>query len=273
MQQTILITGATDGLGLGVAAALGAQGHHIILHGRNPEKLQSVATRLRAETPDATIDTELADFASLRAVDQMATRVLTVYPSLHVLINNAGIGSGFADRQRALTTDGIEARFGVNYLAGYYLTQRLVPLMTASSPARVVNVASLGQAPLEFDNLQLERDFDGGRAYDQSKLAQIMNSFDLAEELAGSGVVVNALHPASLMPTNLALEGWGQVIDRLEDGVAATVRAAIGDDVAGVSGRFFNRLVDEPAHEQAYDLGARAQLRQASDDLIARALA
>jgi NAD(P)-dependent dehydrogenase (short-subunit alcohol dehydrogenase family) len=273
MQQTVLITGATDGLGLGVAEALAAQGLHLILHGRNPEKLESVASRLRSESPAATIDTEVSDFQSLGDVDQMASRVLSAYPSLQVLINNAGIGSGFANRQRAVTIDGIEARFAINYLAGYHLTRRLLPLLLRSTPARIVNVASLGQVPLDFDNLQLDRDFDGGRAYDQSKLAQVMNTFDLAEELVDAGVTVNALHPASLMPTALAIEGWGQVIDRLEDGVAATVRLAVDNSLAGVSGRFFNRFDDELANDQAYQSGARAQLRSATEQLIQRVLA
>jgi NAD(P)-dependent dehydrogenase (short-subunit alcohol dehydrogenase family) len=268
MQRTVLITGATDGLGLGVAEVFAAQGAHLILHGRNAEKLKSVASRLRAGSPTTTIDTELADFQSLRNVDQMAERVSTHYPALHVLINNAGIGSGFAHRQRALTADGIEARFAINYLAGYHLTKRLLPLLTQSQPARIVNVASLGQAPLDFDNLQLERDFDGERAYGQSKLAQIIHTFDLAEQLSGSGVTVNAVHPSSLMPTNMVMEGWGRVIDTLEAGVAATMRAATAADLEDVSGRFFNRLVDEHTHEQAYDIGVRRHLREVSDQLI-----
>jgi NAD(P)-dependent dehydrogenase (short-subunit alcohol dehydrogenase family) len=271
-RPNILITGATDGLGFAVARVLAEQGAHLILHGRNAEKLELVSKTLRSEIPNSSLETELADFESLRRVDQMATRILEKHRALQVLVNNAGIGAGFANRQRAVTVDGLEARFAVNYLAGYHLTKRLMPLLKAAAPARVVNIASLAQNPIDFANLQLEREFDSLRAYGQSKLAQIMHAFDLAAELEHSGVTVNALHPSSLMPTNMVREGWTRTIDTLEAGVTATVRLATGADVAGITGQFFNKLViGEPDH-QAFDSGVRAQLRQVSDRLIAVAL-
>jgi NAD(P)-dependent dehydrogenase (short-subunit alcohol dehydrogenase family) len=271
-RSTILITGATDGLGSAVARVLAEQGAHLILHGRNAEKLEQVTKTLRSEIPNSSFETELADFESLRQVDQMATRILEKHQALQVLVNNAGIGAGFANRQRAVTRDGLEARFAVNYLAGYHLTKRLIPLLKTAAPARVVNIASLAQHPIDFANFQLEHEFDSLRAYGQSKLAQIMHAFDLAAELEHSGVTVNALHPSSLMPTNMVLEGWTRTIDTLESGVTATVRLATGTDVAGITGQFFNKLVVGEPDQQAFDLSVRAHLREVSDHLIAAAL-
>jgi NAD(P)-dependent dehydrogenase (short-subunit alcohol dehydrogenase family) len=271
-RSTILITGATDGLGSAVARVLAEQGAHLILHGRNAEKLEQVTKTLRSEIPNSSFETELADFESLRQVDQMATRILEKHQGLQVLVNNAGIGAGFANRQRAVTRDGLEARFAVNYLAGYHLTKRLIPLLKTAAPARVVNIASLAQHPIDFANLQLEQEFDSLRAYGQSKLAQIMHAFDLAAELEHSGVTVNALHPSSLMPTNMVLEGWTRTIDTLEAGVTATVRLATGADVAGITGQFFNKLVVREPDQQAFDSSVRTQLREVSDRLIAAAL-
>ena len=277
-RPSILITGATDGLGFAVARVLARQGAHLILHGRNAEKLDQVATTLRSEIlrseiPNSSVETEVADFESLRQVDQMATRILEKHHALQVLVNNAGIGAGFANRQRALTVDGLEARFAVNYLAGYHLTKRLLPLLKAAAPARVVNIASLAQHAIDFENVQLEREFDSLRAYGQSKLAQIMHAFDLGAELEDVGVTVNALHPSSLMPTNMVLEGWTRTIDTLEAGAGATVRLVTGADVSGLTGQFFNKLVIGEPDQQAFDSSARAQLREVSDRLIATALA
>jgi NAD(P)-dependent dehydrogenase (short-subunit alcohol dehydrogenase family) len=267
--KTVLITGATDGLGLAVAEKLAAQGARLILHGRDTEKLERIQNHLAALTDSERLETELADFMSLQEVDDLSNRVLQKHKTLHVLINNAGIGAGFANRQRVLSKDGIEARFAVNYLAGYHLTKRLLPLLKASAPSRIINVASAGQQRLEFDNLQLEKDFDGWRAYAQSKLAQIMFTFDLAEALKDTGVTVNALHPASLMPTKMVFEGWTQTMDTLETGVNATLNLVMND--VG-TGHYFDRMNKASPNAQANDKASRVRLKQASDDLIAKAI-
>lgn len=268
----ILITGATDGLGLGVAEKLAAQGARLILHGRNAEKLEQTLHSLTKSTGNSTIQTELADLMSLKDVDALANRVLEKYDTLHLLINNAGIGAGFANRQRALSTDGIEARFAVNYLSHYHLTKKLLPLLKTSVPSRIVNVASLGQHPLDFADLMLGASFDGQRAYAQSKLAQIMFTIDLAAELEGSGVTVVSLHPASLMPTNMVREGWTRVIDTLENGIASTLYVATSPEVEKMSGTFFDHAQPAQPNPQADDDVARGKLREASDALIAKAL-
>jgi NAD(P)-dependent dehydrogenase (short-subunit alcohol dehydrogenase family) len=166
------------------------------------------------------------------------------------------------------TVDGHELRFAVNYLAGFLLTLELLPLLRSAAPARIVNVASLGQHPLDFDDLMIERGYSGGRAYAQSKLAQIMSGFELARRLPASEVTVNSLHPATYMPTKMVIQEVGHTIDTLETGVAATFRLAVGADVDGVTGRFFDRTRDARADEQAYDAEARRELWQRSLTLV-----
>jgi NAD(P)-dependent dehydrogenase (short-subunit alcohol dehydrogenase family) len=257
----VLVTGSTDGLGRAVSERLAAQGAAVLIHGRDAEKLASTAHELRAATGNDRIRTYLADFSSLEQVRAMANEVEAENHRLHVLVNNAGVGSGKpAGTTRQESQDGYELRFAVNHLAGFVLTLRLLPLLRRSAPARVVNVASAGQYPIDFDDVMLEREYQGSRAYRQSKLAQVMFGFELAERLSADRVTVNSLHPATMMPTKIVLEQHGRSTDSLEDGVDATLRLAIGADVDGVTGRYFNRQVDTRADDQAYDAEARRGL-------------
>jgi NAD(P)-dependent dehydrogenase (short-subunit alcohol dehydrogenase family) len=261
-EQTALVTGATDGLGRGVAERLAAVGLTVHLHGRDPEKLERARTEIAAATGNERLPTHRADFASLEEVRALAREVEGSTDALDVLVSNAGVGSG----KPALTTrqesrDGYELRFAVNYLAGFLLIMELLPLLQRSAPARIVEVASLGQAPIHFDDPQIERDYSGSRAYAQSKLAQVTFGFELAERLGpDSGVTVNSLHPSTFMPTKIVLEQHGHSVDRLEDGVEATVRLAIGEDVEGATGKFYDRRQEARAKDQAYDPEARRQL-------------
>jgi NAD(P)-dependent dehydrogenase (short-subunit alcohol dehydrogenase family) len=154
--------------------------------------------------------------------------------------------------------------FAVNYLSGFLLAYLLLPLLKASAPSRIVNVASLGQQPLDFDDVMLTKGYNGTRAYAQSKLAQIMFTIDLAAELKGSGVTVNALHPATYMNTTMVREGGITPISTVEQGGEAILHLAAGDDVAGKTGLFFNGMQQAQANPQAYDAAARAQLRKLS---------
>jgi NAD(P)-dependent dehydrogenase (short-subunit alcohol dehydrogenase family) len=259
-EQTILVTGATDGLGRALARELAARGATVLLHGRAKARLEDTRREIVEATGSDRLHTYLADLASLEQVRRLGREVGGDQERLDVLVNNAGIGG---DGPRRRSADGHELRFAVNYLAPFLLTELLLPLLRRSAPARIVNVASVGQVPIDFDDVMLERHYDALRAYRQSKLAQIMFTVELAERLraAGeSGVTVNALHPATLMNTKMALETFGYAMSTIEDGVEATLRLAVAPELEGVSGRYFDRLDDARANPQAYDADARGRL-------------
>lgn len=271
--QTILVTGATDGLGRYVATELVRAGATVIAHGRDAGKTDRVRRELAQVSPGAQIETALADFAELRQVDRLASDVLRGWDRLDVLVNNAGIGFGAPATGREVSADGLELRFAVNYLAGYHLTRRLLPLLRTSAPARIVDVASAGQVPLDFDDPMVERGYDGVTAYRRSKLAQIMATFDLAEELPADQVTANALHPATFMDTPMVRQFGGRPMSTVAEGGAATLRLIAAPELDGVTGRYFSGTHEARADPQAYDRNARARLRQLSDDLVATALA
>jgi NAD(P)-dependent dehydrogenase (short-subunit alcohol dehydrogenase family) len=262
---TILITGATDGLGRAIAERLAADGADLILHGRDRGRLDAVAEAVGGKPV-----TLLADLADLSQVRRLAADVRAATDRLDVLVSNAGIGSGEPDgRERRVSADGYELRFAVNYLAGFLLTTELLPLLRRSAPARVVNVASLGQAPLDFGDLMLERGYSGTRAYGQSKLAQIMSGFELATRVPAVEVTVNSLHPGTYMPTKMVLQEIGRHVDELSTGVQAVHRLVTDPGLSGVTGRFYDRLREARADAQAYDPAARAELRRVSEALVA----
>ena len=269
-QTTALVTGATDGLGRSVATELAGQGIRVLVHGRDPERGREVVETIARDTDNDRVELHLADLASLDEVRGLAEAVASATDELHLLINNAGIGGGRPDgRERQESLDGHELRFAVNYLAGFLLTELLLPTLRRSPPARVVNVSSLGQAPIDFDDPMLTHSYDGTQAYCQSKLAQIMYSIDLAESNPPEELTANSLHPATFMPTKIVLEERGASMDSLELGTRATVRLAIDPELDGVTGRFFDRLEESAAHPQAYDADARAKLRKLSEELVA----
>jgi NAD(P)-dependent dehydrogenase (short-subunit alcohol dehydrogenase family) len=255
-QTTILITGATDGLGRALAQRLHGEGAQLVLHGRDAAKL----AQLESELPGAR--TLLADFASLDDVRRLAGEA----GELDVLVNNAGIGSGLPEgRERAESKDGHELRFQVNYLAGYLLTELLLDRLR--KPARIVLVASLGQMPIDFGDVMLERNYSGIQAYCQSKLAQIAYGIWLAERLDPSEVTVNSLHPSTFMPTKMVLAERGSALDPLEQGLEATHRVVADASLDGVTGRFFDREEETAPHPWALDAGNRERLVELSREL------
>src|SRR5215203_919835 len=265
----VLITGATDGLGRALAERLAGDGEQLLLHGRDADRLARVADELAAAYREPAPRTLLADLTNLAEVRRLAAEVRHATDRLDVLVSNAGIGSGEPDgRDRRISADGYELRFAVNFLAGFLLTLELLPLLRASAPARVVNVASLGQYPLDFDDLMLERGYDGSRAYAQSKLAQIMAGFELATRVPASEVTVNSLHPATYMPTKMVLREIGRQVDCIDDGVAATHRLISDPALADITGAFFDRTREARAIEQAYDPDARAELWRRATELV-----
>jgi NAD(P)-dependent dehydrogenase (short-subunit alcohol dehydrogenase family) len=255
--KVVLITGATDGLGRGLARAVAGAGGIVLVHGRSQARIDETL----AELPGAR--GYRADLSSLEEVRRVAGEVRDAEPRLDVLVNNAGIGTG----ERELSQDGYELRFAVNYLAGFLLTRELLPALEASAPARIVNVASAGQMPIDFDDVMLERDYSGVRAYCQSKLAQIMFTIDLAERLDGKELTVNALHPATYMPTKMV----SSPISTLEEGVEATMRLVADPELDGVSGRYFNGLREAAPDPQADDPQARRRLWELSEQLVGAA--
>ncbi|WP_242908560.1 SDR family NAD(P)-dependent oxidoreductase [Actinomadura terrae] len=258
-EQTILITGATDGLGRALAAELAAEGATVLVHGRDDQRGKDTLEEIGGRA-----SWYRADLSSLAEVRTLAEAVRADHPRLDVLVNNAGIGFASEDGRQE-SADGHELRFAVNYLSGYLLTRLLLPTLLASAPARIVNVSSLGQQPIDFDDVMITRGYSGTRAYRQSKLAQIMFTIDLAAELAGTGVTANALHPATFMPTKMV----PSPISSLEEGVHATHRLVTDPALDDVSGRFFNGLDASRANDQAYDTNARARLHELSEHLTA----
>jgi len=258
--KTVLVTGSTDGLGKEVARQLGALGAFVIVHGRNQERGDEVVRAIReAGNGDAAF--HRADLASLSGVAAFAEKVLATYDRLDILVNNAAAVSG-AERQTS--ADGYELAFAVNYLAHFLLTYRLLPLLEASAPARIVNVSSMGQTPIDFSDVMLEHRYNPGDAYRRSKLAQIMFTIDLAAELDAAHVTVNSLHPARSMNTARVINGGFQPASTVEEGAEATMQLAVSPALAGRSGLYFNGLNEAQANAQAYDAAARAELRALS---------
>lgn len=264
--KSALITGSTDGVGRYVARQLAEQGWRVLIHGRDRVRAEQVQTEIAKAGGEAAI--YLADLSSLAEVRQFAAAIGRDQQRLDLLINNAGIGAGrVLLPRRQLSADGIELRFAVNYLSGFLLTRLLLPLLKASAPARIVMVASVGQQPIDFDDVMMDRGYGAFRAYAQSKLAQIMFTFDLAGELDGTGVTANCLHPASLMNTTMVREACVPPMSRVEDGGAAILNLAIGSALEGKSGLYYDQLRLARANAQAYDPAARQRLRALSLEL------
>ncbi len=264
-ERVVLVTGSTSGLGRELALRFGRAGAHVIVHGRNVERGNEVAAAIEAEGAGSARFYQ-ADFASFDEVREFGEAIMRDYDRLDVLINNAGI-SGSSDsarlpsRERQLSFDGHELRFQVNYLSGFLLTRMLLPMIVESASSRIVNVSSGAQNPIDFDDAMLEADYSGGRAYGQSKLAQILFTFDLAEELEGTGVIVNSLHPATFMDTPMVRN------PRTTVGEGADAVMNLVETPGLQSGQYFRGQTPDRANAQAYDEGARAMLRELSREL------
>lgn len=263
--KTALVTGSTDGVGRVVAKRLGEDGWRVLVHGRDRGR----GERVVAEIKDAggAADFLAADLSALAEVRRLAGAVQQATQRLDLLINNAGIGSGGPQGTRQTSADGYELRFAVNYLAGFLLTHLLLPLVRTSTPARIVNVSSLGQQAIDFADVMLTHGYSGSRAYCQSKLAQIMFTIDLARELYGSGITVNALHPATYMNTTMVRQSGVTPMSGVEQGADAILNLATSAALDGRSGLFFNGQREARADAQAYDAGARQRLKTLSLEL------
>ena len=264
--KTVLITGSTDGVGRYVAAQLAADGAKVLIHGRDAARAATLVDEIKRGGYEAPTFYQ-ADLSSLAGARQLAKAVTAEHQRLDVFVSNAGIGSRTLGAGRGESADGFELRFAVNYLSGFLLAYLLLPLLKKAAPSRIVNVASLGQQAIDFDDVMITKNYSGSRAYAQSKLSQIMFTIDLASELKGTGVTVNSLHPATYMNTTMVRQGGITPISTVEQGGEAILHLVRGDDVANKSGLFFNGMHEAQANPQAYDEIARKRLRKLSLEL------
>mgnify|MGYP001820490614 CR=1 FL=1 len=268
-KKVILVTGATDGIGLGTASRLADLGATVLLHGRNSERLAAAREEIARNSGNEAVETIRADFTVLDEVRALADAIAGKYGSLDVLINNAGIGSGGRGaKEREMSKDGFELRFQVNHLAPFLLTHLLLPSLGAPGHARVVNVASAAQTPIDFANVMLARGYSGRRAYAQSKLAMVMATFEFAERLDAGSVTVNALHPGSLLDTKMVRESYGAAMGPVETGIDSELYLAASAELEGVTGAYYDRIRPARADAQAYDSDLRRQLWALSTELV-----
>ncbi|MEU3978962.1 SDR family NAD(P)-dependent oxidoreductase [Streptomyces sp. NPDC026672] len=261
--STVLITGATSGLGRYVAFELVRAGHVVLAHGRDPGRTERLVWELRTE---GTAEGFVADLASLDRVRELGARVAEAHPELDVLINNAGVGGGTPGSARELSADGHELRLAVNYLAPVVLTRALLPVLRGGAPARIVNVGSAGQEPIDLDDPEMARGYDGSAAYCRSKFALAAHTFTLAEELAGSGVLVNVVHPATFMDTAMVRDSGVGPWNPVSDGAPGVL--ALATRVTG-SGGYFDGTRPARAHEGTYDPRVRGRLAVVTRQLLA----
>lgn len=263
--KTILLTGATDGIGLETARMLAASGHHLLLHGRNASKLDNVASEVSAIAGAGPVESYVADLSKMADVEAMAKAVTGAHERLDVLINNAGV----FNTNSPVTPEGLDVRFVVNTLAPYLLTQRLLPTMDASG--RVVNLSSAAQAPVDLQAMRGAvrlTDFD---AYAQSKLAITMWSRTMAESLGAQGPVVVSVNPASMLGTKMVKSAFGVAGNDIRIGADILVRAAVSDEFADASGKYYDNDARRfgPPHAHALDDQRCAQVLGVIEELLA----
>lgn len=268
--KTILVTGATDGIGRQTALELARLGHKVLLHGRDREKGARVLEALNRASCNENLALYLADFADLASVRRMAEDILREQERLDVLINNAGTFS----KERVLTADGTELTFAVNHLAPFLLTNLLLELIKASAPARIVNVSSGSHRSahvVDLENLQGEKAYDGYDAYALSKLANILFTNELSRRLEGSGVTANSLHPGvidtKLLRMSYALDGA-----TLEEGARTSVYLATAPEVEEVSGKYYSAMAEKPVSDLAKDESLQKKLWKVSETLVEKFL-
>lgn len=273
--QVYLVTGATDGIGLITAQELARTGAQVVVTGRNPEKGAAAVARIRAATGNEAVAYLNADLSSQAEVRRLAADFLGRYDRLDVLINNAG--GSFLRRQ--LTVDGLEMTFALNHLAYFLLTHLLLDRIKASTPARIINVSSGAHrnAEIQFENLMLERGYGVMKAYGQSKLANVLFTYEMARRLAGTGVTINAVHPG-LVATNIGRNNGVLVRTVLsliqrnartpEEGAETSIYLATAPELTGVTGKYFKDKKDIATSTASYDEAAARRLWEVSEALV-----
>ncbi len=260
--KIILITGSTDGIGKQAAFELAELGARVIVHGRNKSKVEQVLHELERKTGNDRLDFATADLSSLQQIRTMAAEIKRKYNRIDVLINNAGV----AMNKLELSEDGYEMTFAVNHLAVFALTLPLLDLLTQTALSRIINVSSMAHsASLNFENLVQPKHFDGWEVYCQSKLCNILFTYELAEKLQSQGVTVNCLHPG-VIDTKLLRVNFGGG-SPVSEGSRKLVYLATKTEVATVTGKYFYDNRQTRSAEITYDPEARKKLWDLSKKL------
>jgi NAD(P)-dependent dehydrogenase (short-subunit alcohol dehydrogenase family) len=271
--RVCVVTGATRGIGRATAEGLARLGATVVLIARRPEDGRKVSREI-SDTTGVAPDVVSADLSSQASIRNAAEELGERYPRLHVLVNNAGIIA----RQRQLTVDGLEMQFAVNHLAYFLLTNVVLGLLRAGAPSRIVNVSSGAHAgaSLDFDDLQSERRYNATRAYSQSKLANILFTYELARRLAGTGVTANCLHPGvigtKLLADYMGIPAAGGALARTfgakaEEGATTSIYLATSPEIEGVSGKYFEQKRPRRSSHESYDEAAARRLWEVSERL------
>lgn len=274
--KTVLVTGGTSGIGKATAIGLAELGARVAITGRDPRRAEAAAVEIRRLSGSSDVDAFGADLSYQADVRQLAAQVLEAYPRLDVLVNNVG---GFW-ATRHVTADGLERTFALNHLAAFLLTDLLLKRLKASAPARVVTVSSGAQSlgTIDFEDLQGERRYSGQTAYNQSKLASVMFTYELARRLEGTGVTATALHPG-VVSTGFGAEDPSRIFKLIvpfyrpfmktpQQGAATSIYLASSPKVTGVTGKYFAKGKPQTSNKASYDLAAATRLWQVSADLV-----
>lgn len=254
--KTVLITGATDGIGRIVCDLFARDSYKLILHGRDREKLNTVRKQLEKNSQQVATSLYCADFSSLDEVRSLANSIGHDVEGIDILLNNAG--AGFAAPRYG--KDGTETRFTVNYLAPFLLTHLLLPTLLHKPGARIVNVASAGQSAIDINDLMSEKNFDSVKAYCRSKLALIMFTIELSEKLRNKEISVNALHPGTYLDTSMVREAGISPHGKAESGAEAEYFLCTNPSLANVTGTYFDVKTEAVPHRQAFDESVREAL-------------
>ncbi len=264
MTKTILITGSTDGIGLETAKLLAASGHTLLIHGRSEKKLADTEATLLRIPGAKTITPYRADLSRISDVEALAAAVVQEHPGIDVLINNAGVFKTL----NPIIEDGYDLRFIVNTVAPYLLTQRLLPVLPATG--RVINLSSAAQSSVQLAALAGKHHLNDGEAYAQSKLAITMWSFHLAQSLRNKGPSIIAVNPASLLASKMVKDAYGIAGKDLGVGADILIRAALSDEFANASGKYFDNDNGQFAspHRDALDARKNEKLVQAIESVL-----
>jgi NAD(P)-dependent dehydrogenase (short-subunit alcohol dehydrogenase family) len=265
--KTVLVTGATDGIGKQTAIELARQGAKVLIHGRDKAKGAKVLDEINRDNCNENLALYLADFSSFADIKRMSEEIKREQSNLHVLVNNAGTFS----KEKLLTKEGLEVTFAVNHLAPFLLTLLLLDLLKASAPARIVNVSSGAHrniTEVDFGNLQAEKTYDGFEAYGLSKLGNVLFTNELAKRLEGSEVTVNSLHPG-VISTKMQRASYNLDGADVEEGARTSVYLTTSPDVEGFTGKYFSRMAEKPTSDLAQDKALQEKFWKVSEELLA----